>query len=323
VRIPLDQAVLAPYVPTGPDTSAQLRDSDGITSGRYVVDRLTTGAAGHNDHTHDFGFHIPQPPPPPPPPTPPTPDSYNVRLDKSISRERVRLGDSVTYRLVVTNDGPATATDVTVTDRLPNRVRARTASTSQGNCTVTGNDLACTIGTMTRGQVETITVRATAVRVGRGVNVARVSAPRDRDPSDNDDAVPVQITKPQLGLTKGASRRSLVAGQKVTYTIRVRNPVNAPLRNVRTCDNLPPELGYVSSKRRATLRNGQYCWTEKQLGANKSKTYKLTARALQGIRPGTKVNRATAKSPDARTKRANRAVRVKAGGLLGAGGVTG
>jgi uncharacterized repeat protein (TIGR01451 family) len=313
--------VLAPYVPTGPDTSAQLRDSDGITSGRYVIDRLTTGAAGHNDHTHDFGFHLPQPPPPP---VPPPAESYNVRIDKSISRERAKIGDRVTYRLVGTNDGPATATDVTITDdSLPDQVDARSVSSSQGTCTLDGNDVRCAIGTLTRGQSVTVTIRAVAVRTGRGVNTARIDAPRDRDPSDNEDDAVVRIRKPQLALTKGASRRSLLAGQTVTYTIRVRNPVNAPLRNVRTCDNLPPELGYVSSKRRATLRNGQYCWTEKRLGAKQTKTYKLTARALQGIRPGTKVNRATAKSPDARTKRAKRAVRVKAGGLIGAGGVTG
>lgn len=55
--------------------------------------------------------------------------------------------------------------------------------------------------------------------------------------------------------------------------------------------------------------------------AGKSKAFRLTARALRGT-TGTKVNRATASSPDARTKRAKRTVRV-AGSPVKAGGVTG
>jgi hypothetical protein len=48
--------------------------------------------------------------------------------------------------------------------------------------------VACSIGTMTSGQFETITVEAVAIRTGRAINAARVATPRDRAPSDNDDA---------------------------------------------------------------------------------------------------------------------------------------
>jgi hypothetical protein len=78
----------------------------------------------------------------------------------------------------------------------------------------------------------------------------------------------------------------------------------------------------VSSSPKAKLSKGKYCWTAKQLRAGQRKTYKLTVRALQGIRPGKKVNHATAKSPDAKTKRAKRTVRVR-GAQVAAGGVTG
>jgi uncharacterized repeat protein (TIGR01451 family) len=225
---------------------------------------------------------------------------------------------------VGTNDGPASATDVTMTDdSLPNQVDARSVSSSQGTCTLDGNDVSCAIGTLTPGQSVTVTIRAVAVRTGRGVNTARINAPRDRDPTDNDDDAVIRIRKPQLGLTKGANKRTLQAGERVRYTIRTRNPSRATLRNVRTCDNLPSGLVYVSSTPRAKLRSGQHCWTVKRLRPGQRKTYKLTARALQGIRAGKKVNRATATSPDAKTKRAKRTVRVRPGGGLLPGGVTG
>jgi uncharacterized repeat protein (TIGR01451 family) len=310
VRIPLDQAPLAPYLPTGADASEQLRDSDGITEGRYVVDRLTTGAAGHNDHTHDFGFHA---------------RTSNYTFTKTSSRQRVRVGDQLTYTLTAQNTGPdASLAGGVVRDPVPERFDVvRVTAGAGATCNVDDRDVRCTLAAMAVGQKIDVQIRVRAIRAGGTVNEAFLDPPPGSCCAPPPPEVPVRIVKPQLGLTKGVNKKTLVAGEKVTYTIRTRNPSNATLRNVRTCDNLPPGLVFVSAKPKAKLSKGQYCWTAKRLGAGKRKTYKLTARALQGIKPGKKVNRATAKSPDAKTKRAKRTVRVRAGGGVLGGGLTG
>jgi uncharacterized repeat protein (TIGR01451 family) len=123
--------------------------------------------------------------------------------------------------------------------------------------------------------------------------------------------------RPALTLTKGANRRTISAGQGVTYRIRVRNPSLQAVRNVRTCDRLPSGLVFVMSTPRARLTRSQYCWTAKRLGAGQSRIYRLTARALS-VSSGTKVNRASATSPDGATGRARRSVRV-----IGSGPLTG
>jgi uncharacterized repeat protein (TIGR01451 family) len=54
------QSALSAYQPSPANNDAtangDLRDSDGVAAGNNVVISLTTGAAGNNNHSHDFGF---------------------------------------------------------------------------------------------------------------------------------------------------------------------------------------------------------------------------------------------------------------------------
>ena len=146
-------------------------------------------------------------------------------------------------------------------------------------------------------------------------------APVDAPSTDTDTDSRRRIGKPALRLKQKVSRTRVPAGDTATFSIGVRNPSRRALRNVRTCDRLPAGLVYASATRGARLSEGRYCWTAKRLAAGASRTYKLTVRALRGT-SGRKVNGVTASSPDARTARASRAVRVVDGDVAG-GGVTG
>ena len=60
VTVPLTQGALASYVPTQHVDDQPTRDSDGVPlPGGLWGTKLTTGGAGENDHTHDFGFTTP------------------------------------------------------------------------------------------------------------------------------------------------------------------------------------------------------------------------------------------------------------------------
>jgi uncharacterized repeat protein (TIGR01451 family) len=241
--------------------------------------------------------------PPPPPP------SAKVTIDKTASDNRVWVGETVTYQLVVKNEGPGVATSVKVDDPVPGSLDARSATSTQGNCSLAGNNVHCELGTLAVGQTATITVQAIAEEVGDTTNTAKVdSASCTTHPCD-EDPEKVTVVEPRLRLTKQVSKRVLRAGQTTVYTIRVSNPSGVRLRNVRTCDRLPAGLVYVSSKPKAKLSGGQHCWTVKRLGAGQSRTYKVTVRALRGT-SGRKVNTATATSPDAKRAQAKRTVVV-------------
>ncbi|HWI22754.1 MAG TPA: right-handed parallel beta-helix repeat-containing protein [Baekduia sp.] len=130
-----------------------------------------------------------------------------------------------------------------------------------------------------------------------------------------------ETSKARLSLTSSANRTVLRAGGNATFAFTLRNPSVRSLRNVRVCDRLPAGLVYVGSSPRARLANGAYCWTISQLRSGAARSFRLRVRALPGAN-GRKVNRVTVTSPDARTARVGRSIRVLGETAVG-GGVTG
>ncbi len=62
VRIDTTQPNLASYTtttPNGAGVADAARDSNGVTAGNFAIADVTTGTAGQNDHTIDFGFFTP------------------------------------------------------------------------------------------------------------------------------------------------------------------------------------------------------------------------------------------------------------------------
>ena len=85
-------------------------------------------------------------------------------------------GDTLTYSLAVTNNGPATATNVTVTDPLPSDVTWLQDSTTQGTCSQAGGTVTCLLGSMNSGATATVTILTLAGAPGTATNTATVSA---------------------------------------------------------------------------------------------------------------------------------------------------
>jgi uncharacterized repeat protein (TIGR01451 family) len=249
-------------------------------------------------------------------PSPPTPAQARADLSitKRAGRTRVALGQSLTYTIVVTNNGPSPATDVNVTDTTSLPGRLLSVRTSAGTCERT-LPVTCALGTIASGTDVTITVRFRPTDTGSLRNAASVTGEGLDPKTANNLAVVTSRVRPALALTKAVNRRTINAGQTATYRIRVRNPSPQTVRNVRTCDRLPSGLVFVRSTPRARHTRGQHCWTVRRLGARRSRTYTLTARALT-VTSGTKVNRATATSRGAATARARRSVRVNGSGVV-------
>jgi uncharacterized repeat protein (TIGR01451 family) len=173
-------------------------------------------------------------------------------------------------------------------------LKIMSAKPSQGSCKV-GKPLTCALGTIPSGSHETVKVLAKVKSLGVENNVASAtSAGKDPNPANNVDAARTKLS-PRLLLKKTASPRTVDAGGEVTYHLKATNPMDIAVRDVKVCDALPAGLAYVSSSPKAKLTDGQTCWTLKTLGAGKSKTVTLVARALHGA-GGNLTNHATAKA---------------------------
>ena len=130
------------------------------------------------------------------------------------------VGQTVSFDIVVTNNGPSPATDIAVSDTPTNL----TLGAVSGAC----NALPCTIASLAVGASATITVSATVSADGAFSNAASASLPPGQtDPNTNNNTgtaggatSPTADVAVQKTLTTGGV---IVAGQSVQYQIVVTN----------------------------------------------------------------------------------------------------
>jgi len=104
-------------------------------------------------------------------------DTADLEVTKSDDNDPVSLGDEVTYTVIVTDNGPSEATDVTLTDTLPAGVIFVSAAPSQGSsCTLAEGIVTCNLGDLANGATATVTIIVTTPAEGVISNTASVAA---------------------------------------------------------------------------------------------------------------------------------------------------
>jgi uncharacterized repeat protein (TIGR01451 family) len=111
-------------------------------------------------------------------------NSANVAIVKTASPSpTVSDGDPLTYTLAITNNGPASATNVTVTDPLPSNVSYLSVNSTVGTCSEAGGTVTCLLGTLTNGATASITILTLAGAPGTATNTASVTADQMTTPN--------------------------------------------------------------------------------------------------------------------------------------------
>jgi uncharacterized repeat protein (TIGR01451 family) len=123
----------------------------------------------------------------------PAPD---LAVDKTDSADPVVRGSALTYALLVSNGGPATATGVQLTDVLPESVRFASVSSTAGSCAEVDGTVACSLGDIASGSSVTVMIDVTARRTGTATNTVQVqSATPDANPANNTDTEETTINR--------------------------------------------------------------------------------------------------------------------------------
>ncbi len=123
--------------------------------------------------------------------------SADVAIVKTAAPNPVTEGTALSYTLSVTNNGPASATNVTVTDTLPSVVTYLSATTTQGSCSEAGGTVTCLLGTMASAGTATITILSIPNQPGVVTNTATVTADQtDSNTANNSSTQTETITFP-------------------------------------------------------------------------------------------------------------------------------
>jgi uncharacterized repeat protein (TIGR01451 family) len=170
------------------------------------------------------------PTPPPPPPPPPVID---LAITKSGAPNPTTQGGNITWTMVVTNNGPDTATGINLADPLPAGTTFVSVATTQGSC-AGGALITCQLGNLAKGGSITITLVTTATTVGTDTNTATVVGNESESNTSNNKATAsVVVIAPPAGVFKPpkpkpnycaalmVSPKSLFAGRHAVLTLHV------------------------------------------------------------------------------------------------------
>jgi len=170
----------------------------------------------------------------------PTAPSADLAITKVANAVAVTAGETVTWTVVVTNDGPSTATGVSVSDTLPPGV---TIVDAPPQC-VEG---VCDLGTMPAGNQISLVFETLvdAALTGTIVNTAAVDADTP-DPDETDDTavtdpLPIEIAT-DLAIVKTSAPDPAVAGEQVTYTLEITNFGPSASVDAVVTDSIPAEI---------------------------------------------------------------------------------
>jgi uncharacterized repeat protein (TIGR01451 family) len=122
-----------------------------------------------------------------------TPFSSDVSLTKTVDDSTPDAGQTITYTLTVSNAGPDDATDVVVTDQLPEGITYVSDSGEGAYATSTGE---WAVGTLAANGSATLTITATVSSGTGGMSISNNASVSDAnaDPDADNNAVSASLT---------------------------------------------------------------------------------------------------------------------------------
>src|SRR6185437_7435224 len=198
--------------------------------------------------------------------------SVGVRV---IAPAQATLYQALTFRLEVTNTGPAPAKDVVVTDELPAGLEFLDGKPYPKP----EKPLTWKLGELAPGQTRRIEYQAMSRQTGTFTNKVEVTAAGGvrQKASAN-----VTVGEAKLALLKTGPQRRLI-NRPTPYRITVSNPGTMPATNVQVNDELSPAVNFVSASPGGRFAGGRVRWS---LGSLRPKEQRVLQVVLLAPRPG-------------------------------------
>ena len=226
----------------------------------------------------------------------------DLAITKTVDDPLPAENDSITYTVVVDNNGPVTATNIQIDDLLPSGVTFSSSSTTQG-VYISASGI-WVLSSVASGAADTLTINAT-VDTGTAattiVNTASVAALDQTDPnSGNDsDSAPITVAGADLAITKTVDDDFPNEGQTIVYTVTLDNNGPDAATNVQVTDLLPTGVTFSSSSpSQGTYASGTGVWVVGSVGSGSSATLTINATVDPGTGGSTINNSASVTASD-------------------------
>ena len=145
----------------------------------------------------------------------------DLSITKTVTPANPTVGTAVTYTMTVINAGPSSASDVSLSDPLPEGLTYVSSSSSRGTVSFAAGTVSANIGTLVKGASATVTVRALTTRAGRSTNTAFVKASEAETTLENNRASAVLEVVAPVVIAQGTLE---VAAFAVNCGVRVAIP---------------------------------------------------------------------------------------------------
>ncbi len=220
-------------------------------------------------------------------------EESDIEITKIDMPDPVAVGGTLTYVLTVTNNGPADASMIFVTDTLPAGVTFQSATPSQGTADNTSNIVDWDVGDLAYKASANLTIVVTAPEEpGVITNTATVYGEYDEaDETNNDiteDTTVTEITDADLVITKIDMPDPVDATKDMTYVLTVTNNGPATATSVNVTDTLPPGVTFKSTTPPVGIYDdslGTVTWNigDLAVGASSSLTILVAAPGYEGV----------------------------------------
>jgi uncharacterized repeat protein (TIGR01451 family) len=172
----------------------------------------------------------------------------DLEIVKLVSQATSRANDIVTWTLIVKNNGPDTAVDAVVSDKLPSKVVYVSDDSNGAYNHKTG---VWKLGNLAKGQSKVLKIKTIVKGTNRTItNFANVTS-KTYDPNESNNKCN-NSTKvgpvADLMIIKNVDKDTVTVGQKVVFTIVVVNLGPDTAVNTRAFDLLPDGLKLISFK---------------------------------------------------------------------------
>ena len=207
-------------------------------------------------------------------------NTSDLEVSKTVNNTHPNYLQNITYTLKVHNNGPDTATGITVTDKLPSGLKFLSTS---GNGTYNPTTGIWTIDTLTNGTNAVLQIVAQVIASNTSItNIAGVNG-SNYDPNPGNDQSNTTITvdpASDLIINKIVDNSHPKYLQNVTYTLTAHN--NGPDNAAGTIvlDKLPAGLKFISASGNGTYDSTTGIWTIGTLANGENAILQIVAQII-------------------------------------------